>query len=125
MLTERSGKVSVSPVRPATLANGALRETRREAGLARVAEKLRAAKLAEAEALEELFRLAINTDDNGSPERADELVDAQIASALIGMSLDWLYRNAHRLPFARRVGGRSLRFSTHGIRRWLEVEGRV
>ena len=112
-------------MRAAARANGALPETRREAGLAGVAEKLRAAKLAEVEALEELFRLAINSDDNGSPERDDELVDAQIASALIGMSLDWLYRNAHRLPFARRVGGRSLRFSTHGIRRWLEVEGRV
>ncbi len=93
--------------------------------LAGVARKLRAAKLAEAEALEELIQLALNVEGRPPSDRTDELVDAQTASALIGMSLDWIYRNAHRLPFARRLGGRSLRFSTQGIRRWLEVEGRV
>lgn len=96
-----------------------------ESLLAGVARKLRAAKIAEADALQELIQLAMHTQRDRSADRTDELVDAQTASALIGMSLDWIYRNAHRLPFARRLGGRSLRFSTQGIRRWLEVEGRV
>jgi hypothetical protein len=96
-----------------------------ESLLAGVARKLRAAKIAEAEALEELIQLAIHAEGDRPPDAGDQLVDAQAASVLIGMSLDWLYRNAHRLSFARRVGGRSLRFSTLGIRRWLELEGRV
>lgn len=114
-------------MRPAGKSNrvaSELERSSRHSLLTEVARKLRAAKIAEAEALEELIQLATHADGDRPSDR-DELVDAQAASALIGMSLDWIYRNAHRLPFARRVGGRSLRFSTLGIRRWLELEGRV
>jgi len=101
------------------------RQTPHNSPLAGVARKLRAAKIAEAEALDELIQLAMQADVVQAPERRDELVDAHTASSLMGMSLDWIYRNAHRLPFAKRLGSRSLRFSTQGIRRWLEIEGRV
>jgi len=52
-------------------------------------------------------------------EEADATVDVKDAARLLGMSPSWLYRNAKRLPFARRVGGRAVRFSTAGIRRYL------
>ncbi len=57
----------------------------------------------------------------GSPSAAehDETVDVDDAARLLGMSPGWLYRNARRLPFTRRVGPRALRFSVAGIRRYL------
>lgn len=46
------------------------------------------------------------------------LLNADAAAQRLGMSKVWLYRNANRLPFARKVG-RSLRFDAAGIDRWL------
>jgi predicted DNA-binding transcriptional regulator AlpA len=56
-------------------------------------------------------------------DEADATVDVKDAVRLLGMSPSWLYRNAKRLPFARRVGGRAVRFSTSGIRRYLASRG--
>jgi predicted DNA-binding transcriptional regulator AlpA len=53
-----------------------------------------------------------------TPE-ADETVDVREAAKLLGMSPTWLYRNAKKLPFTRRVGPRTLRFSVAGIRKYL------
>jgi predicted DNA-binding transcriptional regulator AlpA len=50
-------------------------------------------------------------------------VDVHQAARMLGMSPGWLYRNAKRLPFTRRVGTRALRFSTSGIRRYLASRG--
>lgn len=52
---------------------------------------------------------------DSSPSR---LLDADAAAERLGMSKVWLYRNAARLPFARKVG-RSLRFDAAGIDRWV------
>ena len=49
----------------------------------------------------------------------DTTVDVREAARLLAMSPGWLYRNARRLPFTRRVGTRALRFSVAGIRRYL------
>jgi predicted DNA-binding transcriptional regulator AlpA len=54
-----------------------------------------------------------------APADSDATVDVDEAARLLGMSPSWLYRNAKRLPFARRVGGRAIRCSTAGIRRYL------
>jgi predicted DNA-binding transcriptional regulator AlpA len=51
---------------------------------------------------------------------ADRLLSAQEAATLMSMSEDWLYRNAKKLPFARKVGPKMLRFSHQGILKWLE-----
>jgi len=48
----------------------------------------------------------------------DRLLDVKEAATLLGMSTDWLYRRAPRLPFTIRMG-RTLRFSEAGIQRWL------
>lgn len=58
-----------------------------------------------------------------SPSHGDSTVDVDEAARLLGMSRSWVYRHAGRLPFARRVGRRSLRFSTSGIRRYLGSRG--
>lgn len=49
----------------------------------------------------------------------DAFLTAPEAAKILGMSLDWLYRNANDLPFTRRVGPRTLKFSKNGIRRYL------
>lgn len=51
----------------------------------------------------------------------DETVDITAAAKLLGMSTSWLYRNAVRLPFTRRIPPRTLRFSVDGIRRYLAL----
>ena len=53
-----------------------------------------------------------------APEPSVGLLDTNAAAQRLGMSKVWLYRNATRLPFARKVG-RSLRFDAAGIDRWL------
>lgn len=59
--------------------------------------------------------------ERGSPQSApsgpDENIDAITAAQRIGMSADWLYKNANRLPFARRIGRRVL-FSARGLDQW-------
>ena len=54
----------------------------------------------------------------------DSLVTVQDASTRLGLSCDWLYRNARKLPFTVRIG-RHLRFSSSGIDRYIRArEGR-
>jgi len=55
-------------------------------------------------------------DDNG-------LLNVDKAATYLSVSSSWLYKNSHRLPFAKKVGG-SLRFDKGGMRRWLESQRR-
>jgi predicted DNA-binding transcriptional regulator AlpA len=57
----------------------------------------------------------LKTDVNGE----DRLLDAEEASKLLCVSEDWLYRNAKRLPFTRKLGPKMLRFSLIGIPKYL------
>jgi predicted DNA-binding transcriptional regulator AlpA len=47
----------------------------------------------------------------------DANLSAVEAARRLGISKDWLYRNAERLPFAVRIGRRVL-FSARGLERW-------
>jgi hypothetical protein len=47
----------------------------------------------------------------------DGNVPVHDAARRLGVSPDWLYKNAHRLPFALRIGRRLL-FSARGLERW-------
>jgi len=51
---------------------------------------------------------------------ADRLLTPAEAAARLGVTEKWLYRHVRQLPFARRLGRRSLRFSEAGLRRWVE-----
>jgi predicted DNA-binding transcriptional regulator AlpA len=49
----------------------------------------------------------------------DRLLDAPEAAKLLTVSEDWLYRHAKKLPFARKLGPKMLRFSHQGILKYL------
>ena len=50
----------------------------------------------------------------------DRLLDVDAAAQRLGASKDWLYHHARRLPFTVRQG-RLLRFSSHGIARYIRT----
>jgi predicted DNA-binding transcriptional regulator AlpA len=59
-----------------------------------------------------------------APEREDRLLTTDEAAALLRVTPQWLYRRTDRLPFARRLSRKALRFSEAGIRRWMATKSR-
>ena len=59
---------------------------------------------------------------HSSSDVADVNLAAEEAAERLGVSKAWLYRNAHRLPFAVRIGRRLL-FSGVGLARWNRQQG--
>jgi predicted DNA-binding transcriptional regulator AlpA len=57
-----------------------------------------------------------------APEREDRLLTTDEAAALLRVTPQWLYRRADRLPFARRLSRKALRFSEAGVRRWMATK---
>ena len=68
--------------------------------------------------LRELIREEIEAARTTQQE-ADQMLDAKEAALMLSMSEDWLYRNAKKLPFTRKLGPKMLRFSQQGILKWL------
>jgi predicted DNA-binding transcriptional regulator AlpA len=85
--------------------------------IAQVPELIGTLEAAKARLWARLARVDHRHDDGCSG--GDATVDVREAARLLGMSPTWVYRHARRLPFSRRVGGRALRFSVAGIRRYL------
>ena len=54
----------------------------------------------------------------GTANGPDRLLTAKEVHARTTFSVDWLYRHADALPFARRVG-RKVLFSEAGLAKWL------
>jgi predicted DNA-binding transcriptional regulator AlpA len=54
-----------------------------------------------------------------SERSEDRLLSIQEVSERTGLSVRWLYRNHHRLDFARPLSRRALRFSASGLADWL------
>ena len=54
------------------------------------------------------------------PDRSDALIDAAEAGKLLGVNVSWLYKNSKRLPFARKLGRKTLRFSKMGLLKWQQ-----
>ena len=54
----------------------------------------------------------------------DSLLDVATAATRLGVSRDWLYHHARQLPFVVR-NGRLLRFSSHGIDRYIRIRQRT
>jgi excisionase family DNA binding protein len=48
----------------------------------------------------------------------EALLDVREAAARLNVSVDWVYRRAKRLPFARWMG-RAVRFDPEGLARWV------
>ncbi len=60
---------------------------------------------------------------NGRPEPqvgndGDRLLTVKEAASLLGVSPRWLYRRSGKLPFARRLSRKCLRFSKTGLQKW-------
>src|SRR5215471_10069175 len=68
--------------------------------------------------LRELVREEIQAATTTRHE-ADRMLTAEEAAEMLSMSTDWLYRNAKKLPFTRKLGPKMLRFSYQGIKKWL------
>jgi excisionase family DNA binding protein len=52
---------------------------------------------------------------------SDELLTVEEAAARLNVKVSWLYRHVRELPFARKIGRRTLRFDARGLDRWLRV----
>lgn len=57
------------------------------------------------------------------PEVADRLVDVEYMADLMGVGVDYLYANRKKLPFARKLSRKCLRFSLSGYSKWLRRKG--
>lgn len=57
----------------------------------------------------------------GIPTDGDRLLAIKEAAETLGVSTDWLYRQAPKLPFTVHLGGRQLRFSMQGIQRYIRT----
>jgi predicted DNA-binding transcriptional regulator AlpA len=52
----------------------------------------------------------------------DRLLNIDEAAARLRVTPNWLYRHRHTLPFTRKLGRRSLRFSEQGLQKYLAVK---
>jgi predicted DNA-binding transcriptional regulator AlpA len=57
---------------------------------------------------------------SSAASKNDRLLDPEEAAKVLSVSEDWLYHNAKRLPFTRKLGPRLLRFSYQGMIKWME-----
>ncbi len=60
--------------------------------------------------------------NGGTPRRAQEpekLLTAQQVAETLNVTSRWVYEHADSLPFMRRIGSRSLRFSSRGLEKYL------
>jgi len=77
------------------------------------------------DALAEAIRQVIEAVNvGGSKEEKppeDRLLTVNEAAQLLSLSPDWLYRHAKKLPFARKLGPKMLRFDYRGMLKWLET----
>jgi hypothetical protein len=67
---------------------------------------------------------ALRPDDTlkPEPEPADRLLTAEEAAPIAGLTVRQL--KARELPFKRKLGHRTIRFSARGLARWLERPSR-
>ena len=70
--------------------------------------------------IREEVRAAANS--NGHYD-GDRLLNAKEAAKVLAVSTDWLYRNAHSLPFVKRLPPSTVRFSYHGIQKYIAMKG--
>ena len=64
-------------------------------------------------------RLLVTPAAPDSATDGDRLLTAEEVAHLLGVTKRWVQRRARRLPFARRISARSVRYSEAGLRRWM------
>ena len=82
--------------------------------------------LAKVAALQSLLtsRLLLDPPSRSVEPAADNenWLTAEEAALILSVTPNWLYRRAKKLPFARRLSRKVLRFSESGLRRYLAVK---
>lgn len=53
--------------------------------------------------------------------QVEELLTVEEAAKLLNVEVSWLYRHARVLPFAKKLGRRTLRFDARGLERWAQA----
>jgi len=67
-----------------------------------------------------IVREEVRAELNGGRNKSnDTLVDINEAAKMLCAKKDWIYHNRKRLPFVRKTGPKSLRFSVKGIQDWI------
>ena len=61
---------------------------------------------------------AVQSALNSAP-REDRLLTVEDVCKLLNVNAEWVYHNAKKLPFVRKIGG-MLRFSSNGLQRYIE-----
>lgn len=56
----------------------------------------------------------------GNPPQ-DRLLTPNQAATLLGVTIKWLYRHAHSLPFTKRLSRKALRFSESALQQWIKT----
>ena len=69
--------------------------------------------------LAKLTKESLKLAPSQAPSPEDRLLTVDEAARLLRVTPRWLYRNAGRLPFTRRLSRKALRFSEVGLRRHL------
>jgi excisionase family DNA binding protein len=82
---------------------------------------LRARAAATLAVIESAQLLAINRPDRKTTKNIERepMLTTDEAAALLHKSRRWIYRNAHHLPFVRRVSRKSILISEPGLQQWL------
>jgi predicted DNA-binding transcriptional regulator AlpA len=57
--------------------------------------------------------------ETASHQSGDRLLTVDEVASLLGVNRRWVQRRAKRLPFARRISDRSIRYSEAGLKRWM------
>jgi excisionase family DNA binding protein len=72
--------------------------------------------------IEEIIRDQKDREEKSRLASEDEkMLTAKEAATRLACSEDWLYRNAKKLPFAKKLGPKNLRFSKTGLEKWLQL----
>jgi predicted DNA-binding transcriptional regulator AlpA len=66
-------------------------------------------------------RLLVTPAARDSGADTDRLLTAAEVAHLLGVTKRWVQRRARRLPFARQISVRSVRYSEAGLKRWMTV----
>lgn len=72
-----------------------------------------------------LARTATPAAPPAPAEAADTLLTVEQAAGRLGVTRTWLYRHAGTLPFTRKLGHRTLRFSERELERWQRTRPAV
>ena len=81
------------------------------------AHQLPTAAAAYLEGLAHVFRRM--GEATSTAEDGDKLLTSREVAEALDVSLDWMSRHGSRLPFRRKIGPRLIRYSQHGLQRYL------